>query len=281
MTSSSLRASSARPTMRAALRLDLRDQRRELVAVAPAGEDREALGGKLPGDRRADEVAGADHRRRGVPLHRHDSLRFWDCRFSPKQPLDTAPEKTGPTRGERIFGSFSADVKPFTPSSRPLLAAYRGAHLFIDTPPFERAAAHRGGLARGEGSHHRWQTVFLPPSNHTLTSVPSCVTAPGLIVGRMERNRKMPRASNTTLKPVAFELPPDRAFVLHLDVRAQPPRRVVGRVEHVTSGQWRTSPRCASCWLSWRRCCAKGFGATERWISRFALPHPRGERARF
>jgi hypothetical protein len=30
---------------------------------------------------------------------------------------------------------------------------------------------------------------------------------------------------------------PDRAFVLHLDVRAQLPRRVVGRVEHVTSGQ--------------------------------------------
>ena len=36
---------------------------------------------------------------------------------------------------------------------------------------------------------------------------------------------------------MAFELPPDRAFVLHLDVRAQPPRRVLGRVEHVTSGQ--------------------------------------------
>jgi len=36
---------------------------------------------------------------------------------------------------------------------------------------------------------------------------------------------------------MAFELPPDRAFVLHLDVRAQPPRRALGRVEHVTSGQ--------------------------------------------
>jgi hypothetical protein len=32
-------------------------------------------------------------------------------------------------------------------------------------------------------------------------------------------------------------LHPDRAFVLHLDVRAQLPRHVVGRVEHVTSGQ--------------------------------------------
>jgi len=53
----------------------------------------------------------------------------------------------------------------------------------------------------------------------------------------MERNRKLPRASNTTLKPATLELPPDRAFVLHLDVRARPPRRVVGRIEHVTSGQ--------------------------------------------
>ncbi len=37
--------------------------------------------------------------------------------------------------------------------------------------------------------------------------------------------------------PVALKLPPDRAFVLHLDARAQPPRRVLGRVEHVTSGR--------------------------------------------
>ena len=54
----------------------------------------------------------------------------------------------------------------------------------------------------------------------------------------MERNRKIPRsARRTTSKPAAFELPPDRAFVLQLDACAQPPRRVVGRVEHVTSGQ--------------------------------------------
>ena len=57
-----------------------------------------------------------------------------DCRFPPRRPLDTAPEKTGPTRGERIFGSSSADVEPFTPSSRLLLAAYRGAQLFIGSP---------------------------------------------------------------------------------------------------------------------------------------------------
>jgi len=57
---------------------------------------------------------------------------FWEA-------LDTAPEKTGPTRGERIFSSFSRDSEPFTPSSRLLLAAYRGADLFIDTPSQERA----------------------------------------------------------------------------------------------------------------------------------------------
>ena len=43
-----------------------------------------------------------------------DAIR--DCRFSARRPLDTAPEKTGPTRGERICGSFPADVEPFTPS---------------------------------------------------------------------------------------------------------------------------------------------------------------------
>jgi len=36
---------------------------------------------------------------------------------------------------------------------------------------------------------------------------------------------------------VALQLSPDRAFVLHLDARAQPPRRMLGRVEHVTSGR--------------------------------------------
>jgi hypothetical protein len=35
----------------------------------------------------------------------------------------------------------------------------------------------------------------------------------------------------------ALDLPPDRAFVLHLDAHVRPPRRLVGRVEHVTSGR--------------------------------------------
>jgi hypothetical protein len=37
--------------------------------------------------------------------------------------------------------------------------------------------------------------------------------------------------------PVALELSPERAFVLHLDARAQPPRRMLGRIEHVMSGR--------------------------------------------
>ena len=32
-------------------------------------------------------------------------------------------------------------------------------------------------------------------------------------------------------------LVPERAFVLHLDARARLPRRLLGRVEHVTSGR--------------------------------------------
>ena len=54
----------------------------------------------------------------------------------------------------------------------------------------------------------------------------------------MERDRKIPRASRrTTVKAAAFELRPERAFVLHLDAHARPPRRVAGRIEHITSGR--------------------------------------------
>ncbi len=54
----------------------------------------------------------------------------------------------------------------------------------------------------------------------------------------MQEKRNIPRSfAPPTVKPSRLELSPDRAFVLHLDVRAQLPRRVVGRVEHVTSGQ--------------------------------------------
>ena len=36
---------------------------------------------------------------------------------------------------------------------------------------------------------------------------------------------------------MALQLSPERAFVLHLDARAEPPRRMLGRIEHVTSGR--------------------------------------------
>jgi hypothetical protein len=36
---------------------------------------------------------------------------------------------------------------------------------------------------------------------------------------------------------VALQLSPERAFVLHLDARAEPPRHMLGRIEHVTSGR--------------------------------------------
>ena len=38
-------------------------------------------------------------------------------------------------------------------------------------------------------------------------------------------------------RSVPLQLPPDRAFVLHLDAHALPPRRMRGRVEHVTTGR--------------------------------------------
>jgi hypothetical protein len=53
----------------------------------------------------------------------------------------------------------------------------------------------------------------------------------------MQGKRNTRRSHQRTTPGPALELPPDRAFVLHLDVAARPPRRVIGRVEHVTSGR--------------------------------------------
>jgi hypothetical protein len=58
------------------------------------------------------------------------------------------------------------------------------------------------------------------------------------IVSRMQRKRNILRSSPLEAAKLGrLELHPDRAFVLHLNTRAQLPHRVVGRVEHVTSGQ--------------------------------------------
>jgi hypothetical protein len=52
------------------------------------------------------------------------------------------------------------------------------------------------------------------------------------------QKRNIPRFSSPpTASPARLELRPERAFVGHLGVRAHLPRRVVGRVEHVSSGQ--------------------------------------------
>ena len=47
---------------------DVGDQRRQLVGIAPAGEDRKPFGRKFFGDGGADEIAGTDHRRRSISL---------------------------------------------------------------------------------------------------------------------------------------------------------------------------------------------------------------------
>ncbi|HKF98229.1 MAG TPA: hypothetical protein VKB20_08235 [Steroidobacteraceae bacterium] len=54
----------------------------------------------------------------------------------------------------------------------------------------------------------------------------------------MQQKRNIPRsAPRPSANPEGLELRPDHAFVLHLDLRARLPRRVVGRAEHVTSGR--------------------------------------------
>jgi hypothetical protein len=52
-----------------------------------------------------------------------------------------------------------------------------------------------------------------------------------------KKENSRPSSSLPAAKPSPGDLPPDRAFVLHLDASAQPPYRMAGRVEHVTSGQ--------------------------------------------
>ncbi|PYR41375.1 MAG: hypothetical protein DMF95_31175 [Acidobacteria bacterium] len=54
----------------------------------------------------------------------------------------------------------------------------------------------------------------------------------------MARTRNTPRSAQRTASNSApLELPPDRAFVLRLDAHARPSERLVGRIEHVTSGK--------------------------------------------
>jgi hypothetical protein len=60
----------------------------------------------------------------------------------------------------------------------------------------------------------------------------------GRIVAPVARTRNTRRsAQRTASSSPQLELLPDRAFVLHLDARARPSERLVGRIEHVTSGK--------------------------------------------
>src|SRR5262249_19116716 len=80
--------------------------------------------------------------------------------------------------------------------------------------------------------------AFSLCSNGNLTHVRSSGTAAGGIVGRVPRKRKSDGSpADQAPGPVALELSPQRAFVLHLDARAHPPHRMLGRVEPVTAGR--------------------------------------------
>ena len=58
------------------------------------------------------------------------------------------------------------------------------------------------------------------------------------MVAGMQRKSNTPRSDAGAAGPqVRRGLSPDRAFVLHLDMRARPPSHIVGRVEHITSGR--------------------------------------------
>ena len=52
-----------------------------------------------------------------------------------------------------------------------------------------------------------------------------------------QRRKRSASRRDADSRSVPLQLPPDRAFVLHLDADALPPRRMLGRVEHVVSGR--------------------------------------------
>jgi hypothetical protein len=93
-------------------------------------------------------------------------------------------------------------------------------------------------LAKPSASIVTRGTVFSPGSHPDLTIVPSCRTARArIVVGVARESNSFGSRRNEASDPTALELSPQRAFVLHLDARAEPPRRMRGRIEHVTSGR--------------------------------------------
>src|SRR5262249_57313517 len=82
------------------------------------------------------------------------------------------------------------------------------------------------------------RAAFSLRSNGNRTPVPYGGTPAGRIVGQV--SGKHIRNGSPTVQvsgPLALQLSPGRAFVLHLDARAELPHRLLGRVEHVTSGR--------------------------------------------
>ena len=75
------------------------------VPDAPRRPRRCGISAGAPPMGRRGRAANLWHSRRAKPAHPSR-----DCRFSPKRPLDTAPEKTGPTRGERVSGVSLQDL---------------------------------------------------------------------------------------------------------------------------------------------------------------------------
>jgi hypothetical protein len=126
-----------------------------------------------------------------------------------------------------------------------------------------------GPWRRCPGSRHRPRgsepltRCGQPFSNALLTAILRLFYRSGgaarRIVSCMERDRKTSRASPGTItKPAALELPPERAFVLHLE--CTPPDRRPGRTH--TSGQVAHVTSRENCRPSWRRRCASSFGRT-------------------
>src|SRR5262245_18202364 len=102
-----------------------------------------------------------------------------------------------------------------------------------------RSRAHNDRSGRADRDPWRAaRAAFSLPSNGYLTIVSSSGSEAGRIVGRVERKRNSDESRSAgPTRCMALQLSPDRALVLQLDARAEPPRRLLARIEHVTSGR--------------------------------------------
>ena len=92
-----------------------------------------------------------------------------------QQSLDTAPERTGPTRDERENDLDTKDSQPDAPSSRPPLAAYRGAQAAEAAPP-----SAQGNLPGGGGAAEDLRAALeaaVPGTDAERTRIVAGITA--------------------------------------------------------------------------------------------------------